>query len=133
MALEHKVIEIESKLRGRIVEVSIIGRLEKKDYERFVPELEALIDKHKKIRILLKLFDFKGWTAGAVWEDIKFDIKHFTDVERIAIIGDKKWEHGMAIFCKPFTMAKVRYFDLKDIAEAEDWILEDFRIEATVS
>ena len=28
------------------------------------------------------------------------------------MIGDKKWESGMAGFCKPFTGAKIRYFDV---------------------
>ena len=36
-----------------------------------------------------------GWDAGALWEDIKFDIKHFADIERLAMVGEKKWHrHG---------------------------------------
>jgi hypothetical protein len=42
-----------------------------------------------------------------LWEDIKFDVKHFNDIERLAITGENKWEKGMAAFCKPFTTAKV--------------------------
>jgi len=30
-------------------------------------------------------------------------------------------QHGMAIFCKPFTRASVRYFDHSDVAEAGKW------------
>jgi len=47
-------------------------------------------------------------------KDIKFDIKHFADIERLAMVGDKKWQHGMATFCKPFTKATIRYFDHAD-------------------
>lgn len=35
--------------------------------------------------------------------------------------GDKKWEQGkqgMSVFCKPFTTAKIRYFDRAAIANA---------------
>ena len=53
------------------------------------------------------------------------DIKHFKDIERLAIVGDKKWEHGMAMFCKPFTTAKVKYFDQSDIEQARTWLAED--------
>ncbi len=68
------------------------------------------------------MHDFHGWTAGALWEDIKFDAKHFSEIERLAIVGEKQWEKDMAIFCKPFTSAKIRYFDYTAINEANVWI-----------
>lgn len=43
------------------------------------------------------------------------DVKHFNDIERLAIVGDSKGEKGMAIFCKPFTTATVRHFDVSEI------------------
>jgi SpoIIAA-like len=67
---------------------------------------------------------FHGWEAGALWEDVKFDIKHFADIERLAMVGDKKWQHGMAAFCKPFTKATIRYFDHAEAAEARTWLGE---------
>ena len=64
------------------------------------------------------MHDFHGWTLGAVWEDVKFDLRHFSHIERLALVGDTKWEAGMAMFCKPFTTAKVRYFDESKAEEA---------------
>jgi len=60
--------------------------------------------------MVVDLVDFHGWTAGGGWEDTKFGVRHFNDIERLAIVGDKTWEKGMAYFCKVFTLAKVRYF-----------------------
>ena len=37
--------------------------------------------------MLFDMTDFHGWDAGAAWEDIKFDIKHFADIERLAMVG----------------------------------------------
>ena len=71
---------------------------------------------------------FHGWEAGAMWEDIKFDMKHFADIERLAMVGEKKWQHGMATFCKPFTKATIRYFDHADAAEARKWLGEASRL-----
>jgi hypothetical protein len=51
-------------------------------------------------------------------------LKHFSDIERLAMVGDKKWQHGMATFCKPFTKATVRYFDQAQAAEARTWLTE---------
>ena len=92
------------------------------DYDYFVPELERLMQCHGKIRMLVKLIDFHGWTAGALWVDTKFSIKHFNDLEKLAIVGENKWEKGMAIFCKPFTTATVKYFDIHQLKEAEEWL-----------
>ena len=33
------------------------------------------------------------------------------------MVGDKKWQKGMATFCKPFTKATIRYFDHAEGAE----------------
>ena len=62
---------------------------------------------------------------GALWEDMKFDIKHFADIEQLALVGERKWQEGMAIFCKPFTGATIRYFDQHEFDQAEEWIRAD--------
>ena len=54
-----------------------------------------------------------------LWEDLKFDFKHWKDIERLAIVGESKWEAGMAVFCKPFTAAKIQYFDHTKLDEAK--------------
>lgn len=122
MSIEFKSIDVEERANSKVVKVSISGKLAAEDYEIFVPELERLIAQHGKIAILLELLDFHGWTAGALWEDIKFDVLHFNDIERLAIVGDSKWEKGMAAFCKPFTTADIRYFDASEKDKAEAWI-----------
>ncbi len=44
-------------------------------------------------------------------EDYK-RLKYSANIERLAMVGDKTWENGMSASCRPFTSAKVRYFDL---------------------
>lgn len=121
-------LRLSERAAGRILEVRASGKLERDDYERFSPEVDRLIRRHGKIRVLLELHDFHGWTAGALWEDAKFDLKHFTDIERLAIIGETKWEKGMAQFCRPFTTASIRYFDHERSAEAQSWIAEGIAV-----
>ncbi len=108
--------------KNSVLEVHATGKLERNDYEAFVPKVEQMIEEHGKIRVLLILDDFHGWETGALWEDIKFDVKHFNDIERLAIVGDKKWERGMAGFCKPFTTARIKYFDKLEIDQARQWV-----------
>ena len=117
-------IQLTEESGGRILVVHTSGTLVKADYEHFVPEFERLIQQHGKLRLLFDMTGFHGWDAGAMWEDIKFDMRHFADIERLAMVGEKKWQHGMATFCKPFTTATIRYFDHADAAEARGWLGE---------
>jgi hypothetical protein len=117
-------IQLNEENGGKVLAIQVIGKLVKSDYQHLVPEFERLIQQHGKVRLLLDMTDFHGWEAGALWDEIKFDIKHFADIERIAIVGDKKWEEGMATFFKPFTKATVRYFDHADATESRKWLEE---------
>lgn len=117
-------VELHPEGASNLIEVTVTGKLDRDDYKHFVPEVERAIRNRGKLRLLCHLKDFHGWTAGALWEDLKFDVKHFSDFERVAFVGDKRWEQGMAAFCKPFTSATIRYFDEADAAKAREWIQE---------
>jgi len=115
-------IEFEDEDEGTLLAIQVRGKLTHADYAYFAPEFERLVELNGKLCVLFDLKGFQGWESGALWEGIKFDVKHFADIERIAIIGETKWEHGMATFCKPFTKAKVRYFDRTQTATARLWL-----------
>ena len=118
-------IQLSEENGGTVLAVHVSGKLEKSDYEQFVPEFERLVRLHGKLRMLFDMTDFHGWEASAAWEDFKFGVEHFADIERLAMVGEKRWQHGMAIFCKPFTKAKVRYFNHAEAAEAQKWLGEN--------
>lgn len=120
--METNSKELGLAIEGRVVHVKIRGKLEQQDYELFAPKLETLLEKYDTVNMLVELVDFKGWTLGALWEDTKFAAKHFSDIERLAIVGDSRWEEGMAVFCKPFTRATVRFFKTAEMDQAERWV-----------
>ena len=122
-------IQLNEENGGKILAVHVTGKLVRADYADFVPEFERLLRQHGKLRVLFDMTGFHGWDAGAAWEDLKFDLKHFGDIERLAMVGDKKWQQGMAAFFKPFTKATTRYFDQADAAAARQWLGERRRHE----
>ncbi len=115
-------VKIQPGEDGKSLAICATGKLSKADYEQFVPRIEKQIKEHGKIRLLFEMEDFHGWEAGALWEDVKFGIQYFRDIERLAMVGDKRWERWMAGFCRPFTSAEVAYFDREDIQKARDWV-----------
>jgi hypothetical protein len=110
---------------GKAIEVVVTEKLHKEDYATFVPPIEKSIGDNGKVRLLFEMLDFHGWDTAAVWEDIKFDARNFTNFERIAMAGDKPREKWMAGFCKPFTTGKIKYFDRAEKEEAKRWLLAE--------
>lgn len=125
MALKFEYKSFAVETQGRILHGVITGKMEKEDYDLLVPEAERLIKQYGKIRIMAELVDFEGWTAGAFWEECKLAYHHLKDIERMALVGNKAWEKGMTVFVKPFTGAKLKYFDISERQAAIDWIQED--------
>ena len=117
-------IKLNEENGGKLLVVRVSGKLVKEDYEHFVPEFDRLVKLHGKLRVLFDMNEFHGWTAGALWEDTKFAMHHFSDIDRLAVVGENTWQEGMATFCKPFTKAKVKYFDHTVAPEARKWLGE---------
>jgi hypothetical protein len=120
-------VRLDQAAEDNVLEVYVTGKLTKEDYERFTPVAERAIGEHGKIRVLFDMHDFHGWKASAMWEDLKFGLHHFKDIERVAIVGEKAWEHGAAVFCKPFTAAEIRYFDRSESEAGRLWIRKETR------
>jgi hypothetical protein len=118
-------IELNAEDGGKVLVVRASGKLEQADYEHLVPVFERLVRNHGKLRVLFDMADFHGWEAGALWQDIKFDFKHSNDIERLALVGERRWQHGMASFCKMFTTATIQYFDHADATAARNWLDEE--------
>lgn len=126
-------IRLDEKSGGKILEVNVSGRLTYRDYERFVPQFVRLAQQHGKIRVLFEMTNFHGWKAAALWEDIKFDLKHFSAIERLAMVGDQRWQKWMSKFCRPFTTADIRFFRSANYCSAHSWLEESFSAELTLA
>ena len=118
------MIEQISGLPPHTVGFKLTGKLHDEDYKKFVPLVDAELAQGGKVNVFAQFHDFHGWDLRALWDDIKFSTTHCTKIKRIALMGDKTWEKWMAAVCKPFTLAKVRYFDAGEIEAAKAWLAE---------
>src|SRR5262249_48217617 len=89
-------VQLKEQQDGKIIEVRASGMLSAKDYEKFTPQVERAIDRHGSVRMLFDMHDFRGWKPNALWEDIKFGLGHFRDFERVALVGETKWQAGLS-------------------------------------
>ena len=118
------IIQLESD-SPHIIGFTLSGKLHDEDYRAFVPVVEAAVAAEGKLSLFARFENFHGWDLRAAWDDFKFGVKNYTSFERIALVGEQRWQEWMAAFCKPFTGAEVRYFDADDSAAAWDWLRGD--------
>ena len=76
-----------------------------------------------RIKALVVVEDFEGFERTTDWGDISFLIKYDHQVDKIAIVGDPKWESEMLIFAgEGFRQGQVKFFPLTQLAQARAWL-----------
>jgi hypothetical protein len=120
------MFEILDKWTGDgVVALRVSGKLMHDDYQGLIPKLEGAIEKYGAIRCLIDLMELDGIELRAVWDELRFDLKHATDVSRCAVVGDRDWERWATAAARPiFRRADVRFFDRADFEKALAWIQE---------
>jgi glutathionylspermidine synthase len=107
---------------GNLVTVRVSEKLTKGDYETLIPAWQRLLEEKGLLRMLFVMEDFHGWELGAAWDDFRFDVRRASEVERVAMVGEKRWQEWLAKIGEVFMPERVRYFDLADLAKAERWV-----------
>lgn len=105
-----------------ILSVKVSGKLRHEDFDKVLGWVDATVASHGKCRLLVVFGDFHGWDVRSFWDDLKFHSTHCDDVERMAYVGNKTWEHAMVNMSKLFTKSAIRYFDATEINAARTWL-----------
>ncbi len=82
------MIEILSRSSGKLFGMKVSGKPRHQDYEGFVPVLEKRTEEHGTIRCLVEMTDLHGIEPRALWDEIKFDVRHARQIERCAGVGE---------------------------------------------
>jgi SpoIIAA-like len=118
------MIEIVEGFPEGVVGFAAKGRVTRQDYEHvLIPKVEGALRRHEKLRCYYELgSEFTGFEAGAMWEDFKIGVEHWSRWERVAVVTDIDWiRHTMSAF--GFLMpGQVRVFATGQAAEARAWI-----------
>jgi len=108
----------------RIIAVKAIGKLGNDDLAQFTALLEKAIEKNGPLSLLIELENFHGWDPDAAWAEFMFLTRREDDFRRIAIIGEKRWEHWMTTLGNAFTATEMRFFKRDELLMAWDWLRE---------
>jgi SpoIIAA-like len=120
------MLEVMPESTGKILWLRAGEKLTDQDYRGvFIPRLEAVVRERGRVRVLFHLDpDFQGWTPGALWEDLKLDLKHRNNFEKVALVGAPLWADALMKLFTHFMPGEVRTFLREHLAEAWIWIQE---------
>jgi SpoIIAA-like len=102
------------------------GQVTSADYENvIVPDVEAAFALNRKLRLLyVTAEDFTGFDPGAMWDDAKLGMRHFSSWERIALVTDVGWLRTTAMAFGFAVPAQFRLFHGSELDEATRWVTE---------
>ena len=100
----------------------IIGKLTHQDYEMIAPVIDSALEgvKEPKIRLFVDVTQLEGWELRAAWDDFKVGLKHGNQFDRIALLGNKKWQEWATKVGSWFVSGGARYFENE--SEALQWL-----------
>lgn len=108
---------------GAIVTVRISGRLTQAELGAAQEQLARVIATDGSVRILILVENFTGWEKDAAWNDFSFQESQDAHIERMAIVGEERWQDLVLLFTskglRPFP---IEYFPPARSAEARVWL-----------
>lgn len=117
---EPQMIETMEQSTETVLGYKISGDVTKADYQTLVPAVQAAVDAHGSISLLFDLTGFH-WEKVSAWgADLGFGKKFHDSVEKMAIVGDKKWERHLAKLAQPYYAKQAQFFETDD--DAWTWL-----------
>lgn len=119
------IFEIEGLPRD-VVGIDIRGLVTSQDYtDTLIPMITDRMKAHDKLKMICVLGDyFDGYSAGAMWDDLRFGLSHLTTFSKLALVTDEDWIRRGAKFFGILMPTDVMVFDLADLDDAKAWITE---------
>lgn len=118
------MIEIIQDVPDDILAVAVRGKITKKDYaQTLIPAMERRINEYGKIKLLFSVGALEKIDLGAMWEDAKFGLTHWSDFSHIALVTDVDWVESATTFFTPFFPGEVKIFDKSAFDEAQEWLV----------
>jgi hypothetical protein len=109
-----------------VLTVKITGKLAQAELAAIQKSAAKTIQQHGKIRVLTIAEKFEGWERAGDWGDLSVQMAIDPHIEKMAIVGDKKWEDLALVFAaKGLRKFPIEYFSPSDEGKARAWLLQE--------
>jgi hypothetical protein len=100
----------------------VSGTLTQAEIQEMQREMEAAIQTHGRIRVLIEIGDLDMPDPAAVLQDIQFAPHYLRDISRFAIVGNQRWQEWASRGANLLSQGEVRYFDSAQLPQAWSWV-----------
>jgi hypothetical protein len=108
---------------GKLLQLKVRGMFSKADYDRIIEIAKEAIEREGKVDGLIILEAFEGWERREDWGDVSFMMEQGRHIEKIAIVGDEKWQDdALAFTAKGFRATAIEFFTVSRLSEARTWL-----------
>ena len=106
-----------------LMTLRLIGKLSRPELAKAQADAAEIFRQQGKMRVLVLVDTFAGWEKEGDWGDLSFQAENDQHMERIAIVGDKKWETLALLFAgQGFRRTPVEFFPTAELAKARVWL-----------
>ena len=103
----------------------ISGLLREEELTALQMRAAEMIQRTGMIRFFVIVEEFEGWSKEGDWSNVWFQSEYDEGIEKMAIVGDMKWEELARIFTgQGARRFPIRYFSTEEIEAAREWIAE---------
>ena len=111
-------------ISGNVLRIMAPEKLKADDFRQIAPQVNSIISRYGKVRLLIYASGFNGWENIAAFENHAGFVKnHQQKVDRIAVIVAHDWQHWLIGAVRIFLHPEVRAFDKSHESEALKWIV----------
>jgi hypothetical protein len=105
-----------------MVEIIVHGRLTEEDFDIIARSLERFIRKHKKIKVLEIIEDYKGFDMPVMFKGIKFDFRYMKNYASCAVVTNVGWIRTLTNMLSPFFPVDLKTYRVNEVEKARHWL-----------
>jgi hypothetical protein len=111
-------------ISDNVLRITAPEKLKADDFRQIAPQVDSIISRYGKIRLLIDASGFNGWENITAFENHAGFVKnHQRKVDRIAVIVAHDWQHWLVGAVRVFLHPEVRAYDKGHESEALQWIV----------
>jgi hypothetical protein len=109
---------------GEVLGYYVTGTVTPDEIKEMHRDIDSAIDQHGRVKLLVDIRDMSAPEPMAVWEDLKLTPEYISNVEKFAVIGDRRLHELATRATGAISKGKAEYFEREQIGAAWEWLKE---------
>lgn len=114
------MISTMERSSGNLLGYSVSGDVTKADFGTLTPVAASVVAEHGSVRLLLDVTDFHVEKISAMSAQVDFAQQFGDKIDRMAVVGDQKWDKAAGQLCEKFGVSNFKFFETDD--DAWTWL-----------